>query len=91
LERPLAKSFPQHRLKITAREYRILELLLQGCENSEIAERLGIAPRTVKAHFHHLYHKWNIEESGAKRVKLAVAVYRAKQKELADKPDSDAA
>jgi len=91
LERPPAKSFPQRRIKITAREYRVLELLLQGCENSEIAKRLGIAPRTVKAYFNHLFHKWNIEDGGVKRVKLAVAIFRAKQKELAGKADSGAA
>jgi DNA-binding NarL/FixJ family response regulator len=90
LERPPAKSCPQHRIKITAREYRILELLLEGCENPEIAKRLGIAPRTVKAYFNHLFHKWKIEDGGVKRVKLAVAIFRAKQKELRGKTDSAA-
>jgi len=91
LERLPAKSSPPRRIKITAREYRVLELLLQGCENSEIAKRLGIAPRTVKAYFNHLFHKWNIEDGGVKRVKLAVAIFRAKQKELAGKAISGAA
>ena len=35
---------------ITNRQRQVVELLAAGCSNEEIAERLGIAPRTAKAH-----------------------------------------
>jgi len=34
----------------TERQREIVELLAAGCSNEEIAERLSISPRTVKAH-----------------------------------------
>jgi DNA-binding CsgD family transcriptional regulator len=35
---------------ITARQREVVELIAAGCSNEEIAERLGISPRTAKAH-----------------------------------------
>ncbi len=57
------------------RERQIVELLLQGCDNSEIARDLNIAERTVKAHFNRLFHRYGIK-GGIKRVKLATLLYR---------------
>jgi Bacterial regulatory proteins, luxR family len=57
------------------REQQIAELLLQGCDNSEIARQLKMARRTVKAHFNRLFLKFGIN-SGIKRVKLATLLYR---------------
>lgn len=59
----------------TAREQEIVALLLQGCENKEIADKLGMAPRTVKAHFNRMFLRFQINR-GVKRVKLAVLLYR---------------
>ncbi len=53
----------------------VAALLLQGCENQEIADKLGIARRTVKAHFNRMFLRYQIT-SGVKRVKLAVLLYR---------------
>jgi DNA-binding NarL/FixJ family response regulator len=53
----------------------IVELLLQGCENPEIARQLNITCRTVKAHFNRLFRHFGIT-SGIKRVKLAILLYR---------------
>jgi regulatory LuxR family protein/regulatory Fis family protein len=53
----------------------IVELLLQGCENPEIARQLKITCRTVKAHFTRLFRHFEIT-SGVKRVKLATLLYR---------------
>jgi ATP/maltotriose-dependent transcriptional regulator MalT len=53
----------------------IVELLLQGCDNPEIARQLNIACRTVKAHFNRLFRRFGIT-SGIKRVKLATLLYR---------------
>jgi DNA-binding NarL/FixJ family response regulator len=57
------------------RERQIVDLLLQGCDNSEIARDLHIAERTVKAHFNRLFLRFGIK-GGIKRVKLATMLYR---------------
>ena len=35
---------------ITARQREVVELIAAGCSNEEVGERLGISPRTAKAH-----------------------------------------
>ena len=35
-------------IKITPRDEQVLQLLIQGCSNKEIASQLNISPRTVK-------------------------------------------
>jgi DNA-binding NarL/FixJ family response regulator len=40
---------------LTQREQQVVELLMQGCENEEIAKEPGIAPRTVKAYFNRMF------------------------------------
>jgi DNA-binding NarL/FixJ family response regulator len=57
------------------REKQIVDLLLQGCDNAEIAKDLNIAERTVKAHFNRLFVRYGIK-GGIKRVKLATLLYR---------------
>ena len=57
------------------REQQIVELLLQGCDNAEIASQLKMARRTVKAHFNRLFLRFGIN-GGIKRVKLATLLYR---------------
>jgi DNA-binding NarL/FixJ family response regulator len=60
---------------LTRREQQVVNLLLEGCGNTDIASRLGIANRTVKACFNRLYLRFGIT-SGIKRVKLATLLYR---------------
>lgn len=36
--------------RFTARQRQVVELIARGCSNVEIADRLGISPRTAKAH-----------------------------------------
>ena len=57
------------------REQQVVELLLQGCDNAEIANQLKMARRTVKMHFSRLFLRFGIT-SGIKRVKLATLLYR---------------
>lgn len=57
-----------------------MDLLLEGCENKEIAKLLKMAPRTVKAHFNRLFLRFGIR-GGIKRVKLAVLLYRKQNEE----------
>jgi hypothetical protein len=62
-------------VRLGHREQQIVELLLQGCDNDEIARQLNMARRTVKAHFNRLFLRFGIT-SGIKRVKLATLLYR---------------
>lgn len=57
------------------REQEVAALLIEGCDNQEIAARLGMARRTVKAHFNRMFSRFGITD-GVKRVKLAVMLYR---------------
>src|SRR5215469_7377197 len=61
--------------RLGKRDQQITELLLQGCDNAEIADQLKMARRTVKARFNRLFLRFGITE-GIKRVKLAVLLYR---------------
>src|SRR6478736_9006704 len=62
-------------IRLGPREQQIAELLLQGCDNAEIARQLKMARRTVKAHFNRLFLRFAIT-GGIKRVKLATILYR---------------
>ncbi len=62
-------------VRLGPREEQIAELLLQGCDNREIASQLKMARRTVKAHFNRLFVRFGIR-NGIKRVKLATTLYR---------------
>src|ERR1700678_3742889 len=62
-------------VRLGPREQQIVELLLQGCDNAEIASQLNMARRTVKAHFNRLFLRFGIDD-GIKRVKLATLLYR---------------
>ena len=53
-------TLESHR-KFTLRQQQVVQLIALGCSNAEIADRLGISPRTAKAH------------SDVLRIKLGVA------------------
>jgi len=67
-------------IKITQRDEQVLNLLVQGCSNKEIAAQLNISPRTVKQHLRTLFLRAGIRE-GRKRVKLATAAFQRGQRE----------
>src|SRR5580704_11639935 len=72
----LTDGIPDTRLvSLGPREQQIVDLLLQGCGNTEIADIVGMNRRTVKAHFNRLFVKFGIS-GGIKRVKLATLLYR---------------
>jgi len=50
---------------LTAREVEILRELARGERNGAIAQRLGIAERTVKAHLESIYMKLGVTSRGA--------------------------
>jgi DNA-binding NarL/FixJ family response regulator len=61
-------------MKITRRDQEVLNLLVQGCSNKEIAAQLAISPRTVKQHLRTLFLRAGIKQ-GRKRVILATALF----------------
>jgi DNA-binding NarL/FixJ family response regulator len=67
-------------IKITARDQQVLQLLLEGCSNKEIAAQLRISPRTVKQHLRTLFLRAGIRD-GRKRVKLATALFQKEKME----------
>ena len=68
-------------IKITPRDRQVLQLLVQGCSNKEIAAQLDISPRTVKQHLRTLFLRAGIKE-GRKRVRLATAMFQKEQMEI---------
>src|ERR1700721_2569535 len=70
-----AQLMKEQTVRLGPREQQIVELLLQGCDNAEIATQLKMARRTVKAHFNRLFLRFAIT-GGIKRVKLATILYR---------------
>ena len=54
---------------ITARQLEVIELIAAGCSNEEVGERLGISPRTAKAHCDVLRQKLGV----ARRRQIPVA------------------
>jgi hypothetical protein len=72
---PEVETMDEQLNRVGRRERQIIDLLLQGCDNSEIAQDLNIAERTVKAHFNRLFQRFGIK-GGIKRVKLATMLYR---------------
>ncbi|MDH5718176.1 MAG: helix-turn-helix transcriptional regulator [Spirochaetia bacterium] len=47
--------------KITEREKQIIELVIKGMQNKEIASRLFLSPSTVRNHLSHIFEKTNIK------------------------------
>ena len=50
---------------LTAREVEVLELLVRGYPNKQIAQRLSISARTVGSHIEHIYAKTGVSTRGA--------------------------
>jgi ATP/maltotriose-dependent transcriptional regulator MalT len=58
--------------EITSRQREVVKLIAAGCSNEEVGERLGISPRTAKAHSDALRQKL-----GVTRRRQIPAAYRA--------------
>jgi DNA-binding NarL/FixJ family response regulator len=54
---------------ITDRQRQVIELIAAGCSNEEVARRLGISPRTAKAHSDVLRRK--LDACGRRQVAVA--------------------
>jgi DNA-binding CsgD family transcriptional regulator len=56
--------------KITHREANIIQLVIAGRTNHEIAEELGITERTVKSHMTHIFNKLGVDSRTQLLIKL---------------------
>ncbi|RMD81996.1 MAG: DNA-binding response regulator [Candidatus Dadabacteria bacterium] len=54
--------------QLTAREAEIVDLVIAGCRNREISERLSISEKTVKAHLSNIFAKLGVRD----RLELAI-------------------
>ena len=63
------------KLNLTTREYEVLQLVVKGHSNSDIAEILFLSLSTVKTHVSNLYVKMHVKRRGqaiekAKRLRI---------------------
>ncbi|MFE0646712.1 response regulator transcription factor [Streptomyces sp. NPDC058877] len=56
--------------RLSAHEWRVSRMMLEGLTNREIAERLTVSPRAVEQHITRIYRKLSI----SRRAQLAVAL-----------------
>jgi DNA-binding NarL/FixJ family response regulator len=49
------------RLRLTPREFEIVQLVALQLDNQQLADRLGISIGTVKIHLHHVYEKLSLD------------------------------
>ncbi|MFP6600179.1 MAG: response regulator transcription factor [Deltaproteobacteria bacterium] len=54
--------------RLTARESEVVDLVISGCRNREISERLSISEKTVKAHLSNIFAKLGVRD----RLELAI-------------------
>lgn len=60
--------------QLTVRESEIVDLVIAGCRNREISERLGISEKTVKAHLSNIFAKLGVRD------RLELAIYALNRK-----------
>ena len=65
----MQEAFTRVPPSITQRQLQVIELIAAGCSNEEVGERLGISPRTAKAHCDVLRQKLGV----ARRRQIPVA------------------
>ena len=71
--KPAAPAQTDSTLTLTGRELEVLQLAARGERNKEMAYKLGITERTVKAHLQSIYQKFGVDSRAA-----AVAVAAGK-------------
>lgn len=60
--RPEFNAAALQRGPISVREQQVLDLLVQGMSNNQIAERLFLSPETVKTHLRHIMEKLSVRD-----------------------------
>ncbi len=59
-EDPADSALARRLSSLTAQQFRVLDLLAQGLLNKQIADRIGVQERTVKAHVTAIFEKLNV-------------------------------
>lgn len=59
-------------LRMTNREHQVIELIVEGCANKQIASRLNLSIYTVKSHVHNILKKLDLKT----RIQIANKVHR---------------
>ena len=59
-EDPKDSALAKRLSSLTAQQFRVLDLLAQGLLNKQIADRIGVQERTVKAHVTAIFEKLNV-------------------------------
>jgi DNA-binding CsgD family transcriptional regulator len=62
----------QERFGLTDREVDVLELIVAGANNKEIARELGLSLATVKTHIQHIFHKAEVSSRTALSARVLV-------------------
>ncbi len=68
--------------RLTPRDNDVLELIVQGLSNKEIADQLNITENTVKLHLRNILEKLHLQN------RIQVAVYAVRRGLVSDDPDS---
>lgn len=50
-----------HEYGLTEREFEVLEFMIRGFSNPEIAQKIFVSDCTVKAHVSHIFEKMNVQ------------------------------
>ena len=66
--------------QLSPRERQIIQLVLAGCRNREVAKELGISEKTVKNHLSNIFDKLGVSD------RLEMALYVLDKKLLGDQP-----
>ena len=74
----MADNLPEHLNKLSPREIEVVDHVLQGKSNKQIAFQLGITERTVEFHLKNVYTKLGI----GSRMELAVKLWKSADDEL---------
>jgi DNA-binding NarL/FixJ family response regulator len=61
-----------YRFKLSAREFEVLSMLVEGMSNPEIASHLYLSPNTIKSHVNGIFTKLGVSD----RVQAAVFAVR---------------
>jgi DNA-binding NarL/FixJ family response regulator len=72
--------------EMTARDRQVVELLLLGCGDAEIAKLLGLPPRTVKGRFNRMFKEFGIKHGHRKRIRLALRFFPGKYRHRKEGP-----
>ncbi|HEY9784367.1 MAG TPA: response regulator transcription factor [Candidatus Obscuribacterales bacterium] len=68
-QKPTDSGSQRTRFSLSPREYEVLDLVVAGCGNREIAERLVVSEDTVKTHMRHIMEKLAVSDRTQAAVK----------------------